>query len=340
MSGFEARVLVTGGSGFLGSHFVRTWLSRGGAALLNVDLMTYAGRAERLADVEELHAYGFHRADVAEGREVAATVRRFQPDAVVHFAAESHVTRGEREGDRFWRTNVDGTRVMLEAAAEGGVKRFIHLSTDEVYGPRANGSFSEGEKLPGTGQATSAYARSKAVADDLAREFQGEMQVLVVRPTNCFGPWQFPEKAFARWVARALAGRDVPVWGDGLHVRQWLYAGDLAEAIVLLLLRPGQPGVFNVGPRHDPEITNLALARWLIGYLGLPEERLMLTSYDRPEHDRRYAIDPSRIETLGWRPTDVWERLRLTVDWYRDHDSWWRPLMDEAESIYADGEPA
>jgi dTDP-glucose 4,6-dehydratase len=141
-------------------------------------------------------------------------------------------------------------------------------------------------------------------------------------------------------VARALSGGSVPVWGDGLYVRQWLFAEDLAQAVILLLEAEDPERVYNVGPRHDPEITNLDLARWLLGYLGLPHDRLVLTSYDRPEHDRRYAVDPSRIEALGWRAGDVWERLASTAEWYRANESWWRPLMEQAESIYVDGEPA
>jgi dTDP-glucose 4,6-dehydratase len=334
------RVLVTGGSGFLGSQFVRTWLGRGGRALLNVDLMTYAGRPERLSDVDDLHGYGFQRGDVADRAAVESILQNFRPEVVVHFAAESHVTRGESEGERFRRTNVEGTRVMLEAAVGAGVRRFVHVSTDEVYGPRAEGFFREDEKQPGDGRATSVYARSKAVADDVARSFAGQMEVVVVRPTNCFGPWQFPEKALARWITRALTGRTVPVWGDGLHVRQWLHAPDLAEAVVLILEAASPEPVYNVGPRHDPEITNLDLARWLVGRLGLPEERVVLTTYDRPDHDRRYAVDPYRIHALGWRPGHVWESLARTVDWYRDHRDWWEPLVGEAESIYAGEEPA
>lgn len=340
MSGSDRRVLVTGGSGFLGSHFVRAWLARGGTALLNLDLMTYAGSTERLADVDGLQAYGFHRADVADRAQAEAAIGDFRPELVVHFAAESHVTRGEQEGERFRRTNVDGTRVMLEAAEAGRVRRFVHISTDEVYGPCAAGSFREDGKAPGAEQATSAYAKSKAVADDIAQGFGGDMEVVVVRPTNCFGPWQHPEKAFARWVAKALSGGSVPVWGDGLYVRQWLSAEDLAGAITLLLEAGAPERVYNVGPRHDPEITNLDLATWLLRYLGLAEDRLVLTAYDRPDHDRRYAVDPARIEALGWRPGDVWDRLASTVEWYRANESWWRPLMEQAESIYADGEPA
>jgi dTDP-glucose 4,6-dehydratase len=277
---------------------------------------------------------------VADLGEVTMAMRQFRPQAVVHFAAESHVTRGERESERFWRTNVEGTRAMLEASAGAGVGRFIHVSTDEVYGPRVEGSFLEEEKQPGERQATSAYAKSKAVADDLAISFGGDMEVVVVRPTNCFGPWQFPEKALARWVTHALRGEPVPVWGDGMHVRQWLHAADLADAIDRLLHAASPEPVYNVGPRHDPEITNLDLARWVVRHLQLPEKQVVLTNYDRPDHDRRYSVDPSRMEAMGWRASDVWACLAETIEWYRSHESWWASLIDEAESIYADEEPA
>jgi dTDP-glucose 4,6-dehydratase len=330
------RVLVTGGAGFLGSHFIRSWLGGDRGDMLNVDLLTYAGSPERIAEVADDPRYKFLSADVADPAAMSRACRDFRPDRVVHFAAESHVTRSEREPDRFRRTNVDGTRVLLEAAEVSGVRRFIHISTDEVYGPILAGAFREEEKLPGDVQATSPYAKSKAIADDIALGFDGDMEIVVVRPTNCFGPWQYPEKAFGRWATRALMGRPIPVWGDGLYVRQWLYAADLARAVSLLLDASSPERVYNVGPRHDPEITNLDLARWLLEHLRIPEGRLVLTEYDRPDHDRRYAIDPSRIEGLGWKPGDTWALFAATVEWYRANDEWWKPLLPEAESIYQD----
>ena len=330
------RVLVTGGAGFLGSHFVRRWLRSNRGPVLNVDALTYAGNEARLADVEGGTGYTFAHADVCDRSEIQRMITEFRPDVVVHFAAESHVTRSEADERSFWRTNVEGTRTMLEAAAGGGVTRFVHISTDEVYGPIRHGSFTEDQKEPGEGRATSPYARSKAVADDVARSFDEGLEVVVLRPTNCFGPWQFPEKAVARWATRALSGRPIPVWGDGLYVRQWLHAEDLARAIELVLDAPSADRVYNVASRHSPEVTNLDLATWLMTYLGLPGERLLLTAYDRPNHDRRYAVDPGRIETLGWRPGDLWEGLAATVDWYRRSEGWWRPLVAEAESIYSD----
>ena len=330
------RVLATGGAGFLGSHFVRSWLEEDRGELLNIDLLTYAGSRERLAEFADDPRYRPLVVDVADRLTIGSSFRDFRPNVVAHFAAESHVTRSEQDPDRFMRTNVEGTRVMLEAAAANGVQRFIHISTDEVYGPILKGAFREEDKLPGDDQATSPYAKSKAIADDIARGFANEMEVVVVRPTNCFGPWQYPEKAFARWVSRALSGRPVPVWGDGLYVRQWLFAQDLASAVTLVMETPSPELVYNIGPRHDPEITNLDLARWLLEYLGLPRDQLKLTEYDRPDHDRRYAVDPSLIESLGWKPGDAWDLFAETIDWYRANESWWRSMISEAESIYED----
>ncbi|HVM11105.1 MAG TPA: NAD-dependent epimerase/dehydratase family protein [Actinomycetota bacterium] len=329
-------ILVTGGAGFLGSHFVRAWLAETAGHLVNLDLLTYAGNAERLDDLAGDERYRFVHGDVADRDLVRATLRDSAPELVVHFAAESHVTRSELDPGRFHRTNVDGTLVMLEEAAAANVRRFVHISTDEVYGPILDGAFREEDKEPGEGRATSPYARSKALADDVATGFDADMGVVVVRPTNAFGPWQFPEKAFPRWITRAVRGEPLLVWGDGLYVRQWLYAEDLSHALALILGAAAPEPVYNVGPRHEPEITNLDLARWLVEHLGLPEDRLRLTEYDRPDHDRRYAVDPARIEGLGWKPSDPWERFAETVAWYRANDAWWRPLVAEAESIYRD----
>ena len=329
-------VLVTGGAGFLGSHFVRRALAGGAALVVNVDKLSYAGDQRRLADLAGDPRYCFVRADVASPSEIATVMDVYRPEVVVHYAAETHVTRSESAPELFHRTNVGGTRTMLEAAVHSGVERFVHISTDEVYGPILEGAFREEDKPAGEGPATSPYARSKALADDLARSFADRLPVVVVRPTNAFGPHQFPEKAFPRWVVRALRGQPLPVWGDGLYVRQWLFAGDFAEAVSIAAAR-GEPGsVYNVGPRHDPEITNIMLARWLLAQLDLPGDRVVMTAYDRPDHDRRYCVDASRITGLGWRHGDVWSQLAETVAWYRDHAAWWEPHLAEAESIYAD----
>ncbi len=301
-----------------------------------LDCLTYAGSLDRIADLVDAPGVTFFRTDVCDREGVHDALTAIRADAVVHLAAESHVTRSESDPDRFWRTNVGGTRVVLEEAARAGVARVVHVLTDEVYGPVVAGAHREEDKDQGTAQASSAYAKSKSAADDFALALWPTVSAVVLRPTNCFGPWQHPEKALPRWITRGLTGRPLPVWGDGLYVRQWLHVDDLAAAIRLVLdLERPQP-VYNVGPRHDPEIANVALARWVVDHLGLPTDRISLTAYDRPEHDRRYAVDPSRIEAAGWRAADPWERFAATVAWYRAHAAWWLPLVADAESIYGD----
>ena len=330
------QTLVTGGAGFLGSHFVRHALDSEAARVINVDALTYAGDPARLEDLKGDARHVLVTSDITDAREMKSLVGRYQPELIVHFAAESHVTRSESDPERFFQTNVEGTRCMLEAALVAGVARFVHISTDEVYGPAMDGSFREDDKLPGAGRATSPYAQSKAVADDLARSYSDRLNVVVVRPTNAFGPWQFPEKVFPRWVTRVLRGEPMLVWGDGLYIRQWLYAEDLAEAVALLAER-GAPGeVYNVGPTHDPEITNLDLAQWLARYLEVGEASIEFTGYDRPDHDRRYAVDSGKVRRLGWAPGEVWSQMGRTVEWYRSHPTWWEKHVQEAESIYAD----
>ncbi len=328
------RILVTGGAGFLGSHFVRLALESGAAKVTNVDVLTYAGDVRRLSDLEGDSRYEFIQADVTSQSDISRIVGERGPDAIVHYAAESHVTRSENQSDLFHQTNTEGTRVMLDAAVAAGVKRFLHISTDEVYGSILTGSFREEDKIPGAGAATSPYAQSKALADDLALTYASQLRVVVARPTNAFGPWQFPEKAFPRWATRALNGDTLPVWGDGLYVRQWLYAGDFARAIALLLSEGASGEAYNVGPRHDPEITNIELAKWLVKHYGLPQDRIEMTAYDRPDHDRRYSVDSSKIEALGWSAGDVFEQFALSADWYRDHKDWWESHLAVAEAPY------
>lgn len=332
----ESKILVTGGAGFLGSHFVRRALNEGGREVTNVDCLTYAGDQRRLSDVSGGDGYQFVNLDIADASRVMQLVADERPEAIVHYAAESHVTRSENDPERFLRTNVDGTRNLLEAAVANDVRRVVHVSTDEVYGSILSGSFKEADKPEGTGQATSPYSQSKALADDLVRSYTDRLEVVVVRPTNAFGPWQYPEKVLPRWITRALRGEPLLVWGDGLYVRQWLYCEDFASAVDLVL-QSGAPGeVYNVGPAHDPEITNLDLAKWLVQYLGISDSQLQMTGYDRPDHDRRYAVDSSKIRALGWFPGDVWSQLSETVDWYRNAQPWWKSLIGEAESIYTD----
>jgi dTDP-glucose 4,6-dehydratase len=332
----DKRILITGGAGFLGSHCVRRALRTSASRVVNIDLLTYAGDLRRLGDVESDSRYVFVKGDIVSAEDVRNIFREFRPQIVIHYAAESHVTRSENAFELFLRTNRDGTRVLMDAAVETGTERFVHVSTDEVYGSISDGAFREEDKPDGVGNATSPYAQSKSLADDVARSYTDRLPVIVARPTNAFGPHQFPEKAFPRWVTRALREEPLLVWGDGLYVRQWLYAEDFAEA-VLLLAEQGTPGeIYNVGPTHEPEITNIELARWIAAHLGLPEDHVVLTAYDRPDHDRRYAVDSSKIRELGWRPGEVWRQFEETIKWYADNEAWWQPHVLEAESIYTD----
>jgi len=329
----SGRVLVTGGLGFIGSAFVRA-LAADGVAVLNADLDTYAGDERRIAGVPS-ELVETVRLDVASPG-LEELVRAERPPLVVHFAAESHVTRSEDAPEVFFHANVAGTRAVLDAAAAIGSCRVVHMSTDEVYGPCPADPFTEEEKLPGEGLATSAYARSKALADDLARSYADRVDVVVARPTNCIGPWQHPEKAVPRWATRALRGERLPVWGDGGQVRDWMFVEDAVSALRLLAERGERGEVYNVGPQAEG-VPNVEIARAVARAAGQDESCVYLSHYDRPQHDRRYAVATERIAALGWRASRSLEAaIAETVDWYRENEAWWSTLVPDAEELYAD----
>jgi dTDP-glucose 4,6-dehydratase len=328
----SGRVLVTGGLGFIGSAFVRA-LAADGEAVLNADLDTYAGDERRIAGAGDL--VETVRLDVASP-ELGDLVQAERPSLVVHFAAESHVTRSEDAPEVFFQANVAGTRAVLDAAAALGSCRVVHMSTDEVYGPCPAEPFREEEKLPGEGLATSAYARSKALADDLARSYADRVDVVVARPTNCIGPWQHPEKAVPRWATRALRGERLPVWGDGAQVRDWMFVDDAVSALRLLAERGERGEVYNVGPQAEG-VPNIEIARAVARAAGQDEGCVYLSHYDRPQHDRRYAVATDRIAGLGWRSSRSLEAaIAETVEWYRENEAWWSTLVPDAENLYAD----
>ena len=328
----RTELLVTGASGFIGSAFIRTMPTN--ETVINVDKGTYAADTRRLSGTStETIAM-----DVTSEAIVGLLEDR-KPRVVVHFAAETHVTRSETDPSLFHETNVEGTRRVLQAAEAANVELCVHVSTDEVYGPATDVPFRESDKLPGEGLATSPYERSKAIADDLALDVSRRLPVIVVRPTNCFGPWQHPEKAIPRWTIRAIQGDRIPVWGDGGYVRDWMYVDDACEAI-RTVIAAGEPGnAYNIGPQNDVQ-TNLEIARTIALAAGHSEDAVYLSAYDRPAHDRRYSVDASKLRALGWAPSsNLHDRLEETVAWYRAHSEWWGDLVRTAEQLYADAEP-
>lgn len=326
------KVLVTGGAGFIGTNFVIEAVARG-VEVVVLDALTYAGGRDNLAPLGQ--RVKLIVGDVGDKPTIAKAIEGCQ--WVVHFAAESHNTRSESAPDLFYRTNVDGTRVVLEAAERAGVEKMVHISTDEVYGSIVRGSCREDDKIIGDSQATSAYSKSKSLADDLAmaRGAKG-CPVMVMRPTNNFGPWQFPEKALPRWTTNLLLGQPIPLWGEGLQIRDWLFAPITAAAIFFLLENGVSGQAYNVAANHEPEITNRCLAEWLCDRLNVDRQKYLSFVPDpRPNHDFRYALDTTKITALGWRaPGDFSTQLAATVAWYRDHEPWWRKRKAEAERIY------
>lgn len=328
------RWLVTGGAGFIGSNFVRLLLrERADAEVVTLDLLTYAGNLENLRDVEGDARHRFVRGDVAEPetwRDAAGG--RF--DVVVHFAAETHVDRSIQDPYPFLRTNVVGTQRMLDFARESGAGAFVQVGTDEVYGSLApeDPAFTTESPL----RPNSPYAASKAAADLLVRAATRThgLRAVVTRCSNNYGPFQFPEKFLPLMITNALADQPLPVYGDGLQVRDWLHVDDHNRAILLAAER-GTPGaVYNVGGA-DGERTNLSMLRAILARLGKPES-LVRHVEDRKGHDRRYAIDSSRIQDeLGWRPTVDLERgLASTIDWYVARREWWERVRSGAYLSY------
>jgi dTDP-glucose 4,6-dehydratase len=331
------RILVTGGAGFIGANFVRFALrERDEVSIVNLDLLTYSGNLENLAGLESDDRYEFVKGDICD-RDLARDLMQ-RVDGVVHFAAESHVDRSIIDSTPFIRSNVLGTQVLLDAAREADVGRFVHVSTDEVYGslPLDQPELKFTEETPLA--ANSPYAASKAASDMLVRAafHTFGFPAMTTRCSNNFGPYQFPEKVIPLFVTNLIEDKPVPLYGDGLNVRDWLHVEDHCEAI-LTVLEKGAPGeVYNVG--GDNERSNLELTKSILAILG-KDDSYITPVKDRPGHDRRYAIDSSKLQrTLGWRPTrSAWPNaLEDTVAWYRDNETWWRRVKSgEYQDYYA-----
>jgi len=323
------KILVTGCCGFIGSNFVRYILAKHkDYRIVNIDKLTYAGNLENLKDVERDPRYEFVRGDIADERLVVGLLEKHKEekfDALINFAAESHVDRSIMGGDDFIKTNIEGTHVLLKTAMDFGIPRFVQISTDEVYGSlhMDDPPFTEDNNI----RSNSIYSASKAAADLLARAFfktHGYFTV-ITRCSNNYGPYQFPEKIIPLFISNLLENHEVPVYGDGMQVRDWIYVDDHSEAIDLVLQK-GRPGeVYNIGA--DNEIANIILTKMLLRHLNKPES-LIRSVKDRPGHDRRYAINSSKIRAeLGWRPrVDFETGLERTIKWYIDNREWWQRI--------------
>jgi dTDP-glucose 4,6-dehydratase len=330
------KLLVSGGAGFIGSCFIRLALQHNaGFEILNFDKLTYAGNLENLAGFETRPEYRFVHGDVADAEVVERTFREFAPDAVVHFAAESHVDRSILSPEPVFQTNLRGTFTLLEAARRSGLKRFVHVSTDEVYGsiPPPHEAT---EEYPL--RASSPYSASKAGSDLLALSYWTtyKLPVMVTRASNNYGPYQFPEKLIPLMISNALDGKPLPVYGDGMQVRDWLYVEDHCQAILTLLAKGRDGEVYNiVGSRSLP---NLEIVHKILEATGQPESLIQFVT-DRPGHDRRYALSSAKIlNETGWTPRVQFEHgLSATVAWYRDNQEWVRHVKSgEYQRYYAD----
>jgi len=317
------KILVTGGAGFIGSNFIRLVLKEQPQwDVVNLDRLTYCGNLENLKDVQDNKRYRFVHGDIAD-RELVDKLIGEGFDAVVNFAAESHVDRSLLDATPFIRTNIEGTMVLLEGVTKHAIKKYIQVSTDEVYGSIEKGSFTEISNLaPG-----SPYSASKAAADLVALAYWNSHKTpaVITRCTNNYGPYQFPEKLIPLAVSNLLEGKTIPIYGDGLNVRDWIYVEDHCRAI-LAVLEKGKVGeIFNIA--GGSERTNLEIVHALLTLLGKKKDMMQFID-DRPGHDRRYSLDDSKIRReLGWKPKYGFdEAIKSTVDWYRTNKKWWQRI--------------
>lgn len=326
------KVLVTGGAGFIGSNFVIYMLNKYPAyRIINLDALTYAGNLENLASVQDNPNYTFVKGDIAD-RHLVDQLFQQGIDIVVNFAAESHVDRSILEPDIFVRTNVMGTQVLLDAAKKYEVKRYIQVSTDEVYGTLGDtGLFTEETPL----SPNSPYSASKAGGDLLVRAYHETfgLPVNITRCSNNYGPFQFPEKLIPLMISHALADKPLPVYGDGLNIRDWLYVEDHCNAIDLVMHKGAIGEVYNIGGNN--ERTNLQIVKTILSALGKPESLIRFVE-DRPGHDRRYGIDATKIKReLGWNPQYHFETgIKETIEWYLNNQDWWKRIQSGQYQAY------
>lgn len=316
------KVLVTGGAGFIGSNFIRYALKKHADwQVINLDKLTYAGNLENLSDVSKDSRYRFVQGDLSDEKLVNQIFAE-GVDYCLNFAAETHVDRSIGNPRDFIVTDVEGTYVLLEGAKTHGLKRFIQISTDEVYGSIEKGSFKEEDLLT----PRNPYSASKAGADRLAYSYFSTygLPALVTRASNNYGPFQYPEKLIPLFVTNAIDDKPLPLYGDGLNVRDWLYVEDHCSALDFLLTKGSDGEVYNVGGGN--ERTNLEITKTILSILGKPESLIQWVK-DRQGHDRRYSISCEKLNKLGWKPEATFEQaIKKTVQWYQENESWWRKI--------------
>ncbi|MEM7816612.1 MAG: dTDP-glucose 4,6-dehydratase [Candidatus Aenigmatarchaeota archaeon] len=316
------KILITGGCGFIGSHFIRYILQTyKDYRVINLDALTYAGNLENLRDVEKNKNYRFIKGDIRNFSLVKKIIK--DVNVVINFAAQTHVDRSIKEAKDFVETNINGTFVLLEASrGSSKLKLFVQVSTDEVYGSILEGSFIEKDPL----FPSNPYSASKAGADLLCNSYfvTYDLPAIIVRSVNNFGPYQYPEKAIPLFITNLLRKKKIPIYGDGLHIRDWVYVLDNVRAIDFILHKGEIGEIYNVSCGN--EITNLELAKMILEIFNLDQSWISYVK-DRAGHDRRYSLDSSKIRKLGWKPIyDFRKALELTVEWYKNNDKWWRKL--------------
>ncbi len=315
-------ILVTGGLGFIWSNFIRHLLSNNpDYKIVNLDAVTYAGNKDNLKDLEGNKNYTFVKGNICNKDDVGKAIKDI--DEIVNFAAETHVDRSIISAEPFIMTDVFGTYVLLEAVSKYEIPKFIHISTDEVYGSIEKGSFKETDRL----NPASPYSASKASADMICNSYfvTYNLPVIIVRSTNNYGPYQNPEKFLQKMVTNAIMGKPMPIYGDGLNVRDWLYVIDNCTAIEIAMNKGKFGEIYNVS--SDTEMPNIEVAKLVLKHLGKPESLINFVT-DRPGHDRRYSLDSSKIRQLGWTPKTSFEiGLRNTIEWYLNNKQWWTPLI-------------
>lgn len=321
----KRKILITGAAGFIGSNFLRYFLNRHPEyEIINYDLLNYAGNLDNLKDCEKNPRYTFIKGDICDVKKVNEVIKG--TEAVINFAAQTHVDRSILDSSEFVSTNVRGTQVLLEAAKNSAVSCFLQISTDEVYGSIEKGSFSETNPL----LPNSPYAASKAAADLLARSYfiTHKLPVLIVRSSNNFGPYQYPEKVIPLFITNALEDKPLPLYGDGKNVRDWLYVIDNARAIERVFFKGKKGEIYNIGAGN--EITNKELTALILKIMKKPKSLIKFVG-DRPAHDRRYSVNISKLKKLGFKPLYNFEDAILeTIKWYIDNRVWWQKIKTKS----------